>query len=129
MIDDKKESQMSQNHQSIAFEKEVDPSPLLTSRLKAALTNGNAWTVSKDSTAKKVWVEGKAKELYEAFEKRRKAESSTCGYSESADRWSVKEGTTQDLQYTLVRILVQPCNTVKANHSSRHKYMRSTVQL
>ena len=111
MTDKQPGSPTSPKSQSITFKTEVNLTPLTKKRLQKALAEENAWASPKDSVADKAsWVDRYVERLHEAFAKGSKAESSTCGFSESSDRCSAKEGTTQDLRYTLVgfvtRVLV-----------------------
>ena len=93
----------SSGSQSITFKTEVNLTPLTKNRLQKALTEENAWAGPKDCFSSKAsWVDRYVERLHEAFAKGSKAESSTCGFSESSDRCSAREGTTQDLRYTLV---------------------------
>ena len=110
------ERQKLQRRQSIAFDTEKSLSPPSKSKLQKALTDANAWAVAKEPTSKNAWVESKARELHEAFVKGRKAESSTSGFSEIAERWSAREGSTHDLRYTLVGLPARCCKAVEANH-------------
>lgn len=127
LIDEKPDSQLPPKHQSIVFNAEADLAPKSQSRLQEALTEENAWGDDpKDCVAKEAWVDRNVKELYEAFAKDRRGETSTCGYSKSSDRCSAKEGTAQDLRYILVGILVQVC-TAEADHPSRCSCLRSMV--
>ena len=111
MTDKQPGSPTSPKSQSITFKTEVNLTPLTKNRLQKALTEENVWASQKDSVSGKAsWVDRYVERLHEAFAKGSKAESSTCGFSESSDRCSAREGTTQDLRYTLVclvtRILV-----------------------
>ena len=101
-INEEHVSQKPQRRQSIVFDTDIALSPLSKQKLRKALAVENAWPNADDSIAKEVWVEDRANELHQAFAKGRKAESSTSGFSESADRWSAREGTAQDLRNTLV---------------------------
>lgn len=118
LINKEHESRKAQKSQSITFDSEAALSPSSKHKLHKALTHENAWPDAKDSTAKEAWVEGKVNELRQAFEKGRKAESSTSGFSASVDRWSAREGTAQDLRYTLVGLSARYCKPVEANRSS-----------
>ena len=100
-MDQKPESQTAQKNKSVAFDTEP-MSPSSKSKLKRAWIDEVARAESMDSGTKEAWLDAKTQCLYEAFAKGRKAESSTCGYSHSADRLSAKEGTAQDLRHTLV---------------------------
>ena len=103
MTDKQPGSPTASKSQSITFKTEVNLTPLTKNRLQKALTEENAWASPKDCVAvKDSWVDGYVKRLHEAFAKSSKAESSTCGFSESSDRCSAREGTTRDLRYTLV---------------------------
>ena len=115
LTDEAHERQKLQKSQSIAFDTEKSLSPASKSKLQKALTDANAWAVAKEPTSKNVWVESKARELHVAFVKGRKAESSTSGLSETAERWSAREGSTQDLRYTLVGLPARCCKAVEAN--------------
>ena len=116
LTDEAHEPQKLQKRQSISFETEKSLSPPSKSKLQKALTNANAWAVAKEPTSKNAWVESTARELHEAFVRGRKAESSTSGLSETAERWSAREGSTHDLRYTLVGLPARCCRTVEANH-------------
>lgn len=118
LINKKNDSQKPQKCQSVAFDIEAALSPSSKHKLQKALASENAWPGAKDSTAKEAWVEGKANELHQAFEKNSKAESSTSGFSASAEKWSAREGTAQDLRYTLVGLSARYCKPVEANHPS-----------
>ena len=103
MTDKQPGSHIIPKHQSITFKTEVNLTPLTKHRLQKSLTEENAWATPKDCAAGKAsWVDRYVKGLHEAFAKGREAESSTCGFSESSDRYSAREGTTRDLRYTLV---------------------------
>ena len=106
---DKKKTEtqtLPKQNQTIAFDTALVPSPLSKHKLQTALTDNEFETsFPKIAFNKDVWVEWKVKELLEAFEKRRKAESSTSGFSaevSSDDRWLAKQGTAHDLRYCLV---------------------------
>lgn len=118
LINKEHESRKPQKCQSITFDTEAALSPSSKHKLHRALAHEHAWPDAKDSTAKEAWVEGKANELRQALKKSRKAESSTSGFSASADRWSAREGTAQDLRYTLVGLSARCCKPVEANHPS-----------
>ena len=105
-----------QKPQGIAFDTEKSLSPPSKSKLQKALTDANAWAVPKQPTSKNAWVERWARELDEAFVKGRKAESSTSGLSETAERWSARVGSPHDLRYTLVGFPDRCCKAVEANH-------------
>lgn len=115
-IDEAHEHQKLQKGQSVAFDTERSLSPPSRSKLQKALTDANAWAVAKESTSKNTWVENKARELHEASVKGRKAESSTSGLSETAERFSAREGSTHDLRYILVGHPARFCKAVEANH-------------
>lgn len=121
------EGQVTRKRQSITFDTEVDPSPSSDYRLQKALIDVNTRADPKDSVRKECWVDKNAKALFEAFAKGKKAESSTCGYSELSGKCWAKEGTTQDLRYTLVGLPVRPCCTAEANRPSRRRYLKSMV--
>ena len=111
MTDTQPGSPTSPTSQNITFKTEVNLTPLTKHRLQKALTEENAWASPIKCVAGNAsWVDRYVKRLHEAFAKGKKAESSTCGFSESSDRCSAREGTTQDLRYTLVgfvtRVLV-----------------------
>ena len=121
------ESPKSPKSQSITFKTEVNLTPLTKHRLQKALTEENAWANPKDCVAGKAcWVDGYVKRLHEAFTKGREAESSTCGFSESSDRCSAKEGTTKDLRYTLVGFVARVFSGIQADGLSRHRFSKST---
>ena len=116
LTDEAHERQKFQKSQSIAFDTERSLSPPSKSKLQKALTDANAWAVAKEPASKNAWVESKARELHKAFLKGRKAESSTSGLSDTAEKWSAREGSTHDLRYTLVGLPARCCKTVEANH-------------
>ena len=109
------EIQIVVKRQSITFNTEEALSPLSKQRLQKAIMDENSRVVPNHSNVKEAWVDEKAKELHKALAKGRKAESSTCGYSESADSWSAKEGTNQDLRYTLVGLVFHHCSTAETD--------------
>lgn len=113
----------------IAFDAQAGLSPRSKNRLEKALVEEDARAEQNDGVAKGSWVERNVKELFQAFAKDKRAETSTSGYSESSDRFSAKEGTRQDLRYTLVGIPVSFCSIVGADDPSRRKYLRNTVRL
>ena len=103
MTDKQPGSPTSPKSQNITFKTEVNLTPLSKNRLQKALTEENAWAKPKDCVSGKAsWVDRYVERLHEAFAKGSRAESSTCEFSESSDRCSAKEGTTQDLRATLV---------------------------
>ena len=108
MTDKQPGSPTSPKSQTITFKTEVNLTPLTKHRLQKALTEENVWASPKDCVAgKNPWVDKYVKRLHEAFAKGSKAESSTCGFFESSDRCSAREGTTQDLRYTLVGVVTR----------------------
>ena len=115
-IDEAHEHQKLQKSQSVAFDTERSFSPPSRSKLQKALMDASAWAVAKESNSKNAWVEKEARELHGAFVKGRKAESSTSGLSETAERWSAREGSEYDLRYTLVGHPARCCKAVEANH-------------
>ena len=124
------EHQKHQRRQSITFDKDAALSPSSKSKLQKALIDENEGVYAKDSQVKKAWIDSNTKELHEAFAKITKAELSTSGISQSADTWSVREGTTQDLRSTLVGLPSPRCLSQrfrKANDSPRRRYSRSTA--
>ena len=128
VINKQHEIQIAVKRQSIAFDTEEALSPLSKQRLQKAIMDENSRVVPNDSNVKEAWVDKKAKELHKVLAKGRKADSSTCGYSESANSWSAKEGTNQDLRYTLVGLVSHRCSTVETDELFRQKFSRSTVQ-
>ena len=110
------EPQQVRKSPSITFDTERPLSPPSKSKLQKALTDANAWTVAREPASKNAWVESNAKELHGAFAKGRKAESSTSGLSETAEKWSAREGSTHDLRYTLVGLPARCSKAMEANH-------------
>ena len=110
--------------QSIAFDSEEALSPISKQRLQKAIMDENSRVLPNDSNFAEVWVVERTKELHKAVAKGKNAESSTCGYSESVDSWSVKEGTKQDLRYALVRIAFHGCSTAKTDECCSDKDFR-----
>ena len=129
MIDKQHEIQTALKRQSIAFDTEGALSPLSKQRLQKAITDETSRSVLNDSNVKGAWVDEKTKELYKAIAKGRKAESSTCGYPETADSWSAKECTNQDLRYTLVGLVIHRGSTAETDELFRQRFSRSTVRL
>lgn len=117
-INEKHESPKTQKSKSVAFDTAADLPPSSKHKVQKALALENPWSGAKDSAAEEAWVESKANELRQAVEKSRKAESSTSGFSTSADRWSAREGTAQDLRYTLVSLSAPWCRPVEADYPS-----------
>ena len=129
MVDKKHESQTTPKHQSIAFDPELINSPLSKYKLQSAFDHKNSEYFPKAAFEKEIWVSKRVRELQEAFSKCRKAESSISGCIESSDRWSAKEGTAQDLRYTLVSVSVRHSDASTVDDLSSCKSWRGMVHL